>query len=83
MQLKLLRRMQADLNERTSAAAMAGQNGGTPAEIDPSQESLAREQGRIAELARTLMEPLIEMQRTGDAAGEDADAAGGELEQTP
>jgi hypothetical protein len=83
MQLKLLRRMQADLNELTAAVAMGGQNGGTPPIVVESPESLVREQGRIAELTRTLMQPVIDMQGPADDAGAQHDDVGEKLEETP
>ena len=55
--------MQADVNNRTAELAQSDEETPDAAAIKTSQESLAREQSRIAELSRTLLQQVIDSQR--------------------
>ncbi|MGE4002514.1 MAG: hypothetical protein AB7I48_20125, partial [Planctomycetaceae bacterium] len=68
-QLKLLRWMQADVNRRTAELTSAGDDAAGAETIQASRESIAREQGRIADLSRELLQRVIDAPMP--AAGDD------------
>ena len=62
LQLRLLRQMQADINERTiELAEQANQEDASP-DVSEQQQELAREQTQVAELARDLLQDFIDSQ---------------------
>lgn len=70
-QLKLLRLMQEELNERTLALARTG---AAPERLTPAQREefawLGEQQGKLADVVRNLAQPEAEAEDTGEMPGE-------------